>query len=292
MDTSRLSRVHDCCPSDPRARWYIHNSIWYASIAESAAPVIMEPGGYTCTILNNFFISWFRTFTVAPQPPAQRPSRALIQIHEWLSPVEPRGVGREWHSLGMCHKEGIVFFDELGGGSHTAHWSTQARRHLKDFQKIGARLRLGTYEEFCANIIFSQIPVALQSVFIHLLERFIRAHPADTEILVAENAAGEILACFAVANCAELKQSYYITGFFNTSHEKSRAMVGLVDWWFTRSRAAGMSTLSFGDMCSPRALPIEHGRGYTIFKTHFGARRVWFPKNLWKIQWRKFFQKN
>ncbi len=276
MDTSRLKRVQDCCPFG-RARWFLHATHWYASVTDSSGPIIEGDFGYTTTILENWLISWHRTFTVSPTEPPAAPSRAKIRIQEWLTPVEP-GPLPGWHIFGTPHQEGLVFLDE------PVVWSSQARRHLKDFKKTSRiTLRLGSVDDYIYNVASSQIPKNLQTIFTHLLQKFIAAHPNDVEILVAEGSNKEIFAVFAVANCHEIKQSYYITGFFNTKYEKSRAMVGLVDWWFTRSRAANINVINFGDMCGPVSFLRGGARGYSIFKTHFGARRVWFPKNRWKI---------
>lgn len=290
MDLTRLRRVRDICPlSGARFRW-LYATRWMAAVAASAAPIEFFDNGYTVTVVKNRLLEWRRTFSVGGDaPPSAPPSRALISLHEWCPSVwPPAGARRGWRRLGIQHREAIVFLDEIDHANFTASWSSQARRHLAAFKKArGVTLRLGTFDEVKKNIVHSQIPMRLHEVFLDCVEKHLTTHPETIEIMVAEAADGILLGCFVAGYIHEIKQSYYLTGFFRRGHEHTQVMTGLIDWWFERAFERGCETLNFGHITGPRPLPgMETGVGYSIFKTHFGARRVWWPGSFWKVIFR------
>lgn len=286
-DIRRLARVRDVCPLLPgRFRW-LYATRWMAMVTASVAPIKFFDGGYTVTIIKNRILEWRRTFTMdGSAPPTDVPSRALFAIREWCPSVWPSAAQqRGWHRLGIQHREAIVFLNEIDRTNPSACWSTQARRHLASFKKLsGVELRLGTFEDVKKNIVYSQIPRRLHDVFLDCTAQHIAAHPDTIEILAAQSADGTVLGCFVAGYVDEVKQSYYITGFFRRGDERTHAMTGLVDWWFQRAIARECETLNFGHITGPRPRRgIEPGAGYSVFKTHFGVRRVWWPGSFWRI---------
>lgn len=258
----RLKSVRDICPLSPERHHWLYATDWMAR-----SPIVVQ----------NKFFTWRRTFTKDGGAPKLAPTQSFITLDEWAPTVWPHKHAG-WRRFGIQHREAIVFLDE------PHEWSSHARRHLKIFKRENIQLRLGTLEEFEKNIIHSQVPPRLQEVFVDEVQRHIKAHPETVDILLAENSDG-VLACFVAGNIEEAQQSYYIAGFFKRGTEKLHAKVGLIDWWFARTKKRGFATLNFGHIVGPHALPgLESGFGYSNFKTHFGVRRVWWPGSFWRIK--------
>lgn len=264
MNTQRLKLVQDICPLVPERHRWLYASAWMKRVRSSDF------------VIQNKFISWRRTFTKDGAQPLMPPTNSFITIDEWAPSVWPRE-HRGWIHFGIQHCEAIVFLDEPRA------WSSQARRHLAACRKNNVTFRLGTFSEFADNISNSQVPNHLQKVFINEVKCHINSHPETVEFLVAQQG-GEIVSCFVTGNIDEIKQSYYLAGFFKRGTEKLHAKVGLIDWWFTRSLEKKYTTLNFGHIVGARPIAgIDTGIGYSNFKTHFGVKRIWWPGSFWKF---------
>lgn len=284
MDTKRLRSVCDICPTSYGPNRAIYTTHWRAAALPQKYEVRLFDGGYTSTVIKNWLLTWHRTFTHDAREPEPEKNSSLIHIHEWVPAKMPRQHAG-WLHASIPHYDGIVFFSDA---PHIATWSVNARRHLATFKKNpDVILELGTRDDFAHYISHSQVPSFFHSVFIDLVDRHLAAHADTIDVLVARVSGGAVAACFVAGTCAEIGQSYYITGFFDPRFARMHAMIGLVDWWMTRSRERDMTAVNFGDMCGPRPLPIDSAIGYSNFKTHFGVHRVWFPRGFWKIEWRK-----
>lgn len=270
MDNRRLQSVRDICPLSSAAHSWLYATRWMAAIRSGDI------------VVSNRLFTWRRTFTRDAHAPELAPTKSFITLDEWAPTIWPRAHAG-WRRFGIQHREAIVFLQEVDPKNPARSWSSHARRHLNIFKKIsGTTLRLGTVEEYEKNIINSQVPPRLQTVFINEVRQHIQVHPETIEILIAENFDG-ILACFVVGNIEEAKQSYYIAGFFKHGTEKLHAKVGLIEWWFARSIDREYLTLNFGHIVGPHSR-FESGAGYSNFKTHFGVRRVWWPGSFWKLR--------
>ncbi|OGH67839.1 MAG: hypothetical protein A3C15_02155 [Candidatus Magasanikbacteria bacterium RIFCSPHIGHO2_02_FULL_50_9b] len=287
MDVTRLTRVRDVCPFAPTAHHWIFATRWMARVTAGVAPIEYFETGYTVTVLKNRLICWRRTFTTGSGAPSVATSDSLFTIHEWCPSVWPQPRDRRgWRRFGMQHCEAIVFLSEIDRENFARSWSAQARRHLVVFKKNSTiALRLGTLADLENNIGESQVPARLHPVFLNCVRQHLVVQPETIEILVAVRAAtNEVLGCFVAGNCAEARQSYYLTGFFRRGTEKMQVMTGLVAWWFERTIARNFLTLNFGHSTNGSLLSrTESGVGYSIFKTHFGVRRVWWPGSFWRI---------
>jgi hypothetical protein len=267
MDTRRLKLVRDMCPLSPERHRWLYASAWMKKI---------RPSDF---VVQNKFISWRRTFTKDGVTPNLQPTNSYLTIDEWAPSVWPRAHAG-WRHFGIQHREAIVFLDEPRA------WSSQARRHLGVCKKNNITFRLGTFSEFENNMSDSQVPPRLQKVFIEEVRRHTNTHPETIDFLIAEHG-GEIVSCFVAASLDEIKQSYYLAGYFKRGTEKMHAKVGLIDWWFAQSLEKKYATLNFGHIVGPYSIPgTETGTGYSNFKTHFGATRVWWPGSFWKLTWR------
>lgn len=262
MDIRRLKSVRDICPLSTTAHHWLYATEWMSAVRSGDI------------VFSNRLLTWRRTFTQDGRAPELVPTNSFITIDEWAPSIWPREHAG-WRRFGIQHREAIVFLNE------PHEWSSHARRHLKIFKRGAMTLRLGTVEEFEKNIVLSQVPPRLQSVFINEVRRHVAAHPKTVEILIAENSDG-VIACFVAGNIAEAEQSYYIAGFFKRGTEKLHAKIGLIEWWFARSVERGYTTLNFGHIVGPRSR-FESGIGYSNFKTHFGIHRVWWPGSFWKL---------
>lgn len=167
-------------------------------------------------------------------------------------------------------------------------WSEQARRHLRAFQRSGLHLELGTRNDVEIINRHSQVPRGLQVVFGNVVKRHLATQPETLDFLIAKTSDGTPCAAFVAGNCNEIKQSTYLIGCFDPAHAKHFPMIGLVDWWFQRSLERGLASVNFGDIVPSRPLPafLEHGIGYSLFKTHFNIHRVHLPGSFWKITFR------
>lgn len=283
MDLKRLRMVKDICPLLHPHHASITSSRWVAPVAAQNRPVAEYKNGHTVALFSNRFVTWHRSFTrdCAEPPPFDPP--AYIYIHEWVpdafQPVHPG-----WRLFGFSQKQGVAFLQP--GGDFVRDWSDHARRHLKVFKKSGATLRLGTLEEFVEHSAGCHLPEDILENTIEQATSVRAAHPEDIEILTAIDAAGVPLGFFIAAYCDEVKQSYYIGGYYTDAGERAQAMTGLVHWWFSRSLERNMVSVNFGDMCGPRAVSFDPSAGYSNFKTHFGIHRVWRPRTLWKARLR------
>lgn len=245
--------------------------------------------GFTTRVFKNPLISWHRTFTTDNNPPhnpqhnpLNNPPPSLIRIDEWV-PGFQSGVSKHgFRAFGLPRLHGIA---ELPAESDvTANWRAQAKRHLKTFQKqADVTLRLGSLADIKSAYLRSSVPRSLQGAFWQLAERHLKEHPETVEVMIAESVQHGIVAGFVAGECREASSSFYILGFYLPAAKDSQAMTGLVHHWFERTRAKGLTRCNFGDMCGPNPLPFQSDMGYSLFKTRFGIRRVWYPGSHWKI---------
>lgn len=276
--------VKDICPLPGTLHASMTSSRWVVPVAARNRPTIAYSNGHTVALFCNRLLTWHRSFTrdLSEPPPFVPPS--YIYVHEWVADAFPSH-HPGWTVFGFSSKQGVTFL-EPGVDFHRG-WSDHARRHLKIFKKSGARVRLGTFEEFKKH---SRNCYLAEEVLEHTLEQtesVLAEHPEDLEILVAEREGDETpLGFFIAANCSEVRQSYYIGGFYTAAGARAQAMTGLIDWWFQKSQDRGYLSVNFGDMSGPRTPWFDPAIGYSNFKTHFGINRVWRPRTLWRIRFR------
>jgi hypothetical protein len=207
---------------------------------------------------------------------------SLIHIDEWVPGFGNNIAKHGYSSFGAPRKHAIA--EVPVDGPVEANWSTNARRHLKTFQKqTDVTIRLGTYDEIEQPYRRSSVPANMRASMCHLVDRHLKAHPESVEVLIAESKKHGIVAGFIAGNCAEASSSFYLLGFYLPTARESQAMTGLIHHWFERTRSSGLKLCNFGDICGPNPLPLQSDRGYSIFKTHFGVRRVSYPGRHWKI---------
>lgn len=282
--TDRLRWAHDQCPLPGSPIPSLFHTHWHADGHNAAHTFQTLPDGYTVTVFDTRLLNWQRTFSITPPPTHPR---AIVTISEWLPRYEPTA-NRDWISFGKNYTAAYA-------NLHTDYvndWHSHAKRHLKQFQKSGCTLRLGTREDVQTLYTTSQVPKSLQTALLQSLDKHLRVHPDTISILVAEKDQ-QAIACLVSGDCAEAYLSEYIIGAFHPKYKKDNAMVGLVDWWYRRSLAKHFTTVTFGHIEPPQTswLPMS-GNGYSFFKTHFGIRRLWFPKNRWQISINFFARKN
>lgn len=271
---ARLQFVADQCPLPWCPVPSLHHTRWYAEWQNLPGTYTLEPDGYTVTVFKTRLVSWYRSFT--DSPPVRPPQTSLLTFHEWLPRYQLlRTPG--WHRFGNVYTWAYAKLHP----EYLKDWNQQARRHLKVFQKSGARLRLGTKADVEQVYAVSQVPKHMQKSMLDVLDKQLATHPETIDILVAEKS-GQAIACYVAGHCDEAKLSEYIIGAFHPHFAKDQAMVGLIDWWYQRALARGHESLTFGHMEAPGRLPAS-GDGYSVFKTNFGVQRWWLPINHWRV---------
>lgn len=282
MDTRRLKHIQDVCPLYHKgALPSFEATHWASEVALSSKAVVEHPHGFTATVVSNPLITWYRTFTTNNRP-ERLPRRSFITIEEWVPSFEDHIEDKNWRTMGVPRLHGIAYLE--ASGSVDARWSTQAKRHLKTFQKQSdVTIRFGRLDELHMPYARSKIAKGMKATLWQMTERHIAKHPETIDVLIAESKEHGIVAAFVAGNCDEAKTSVYLLGFYLNEGAKAQTMTGLVHTWIDRSRTKGYKACNFGDMCGPSPLPFQKDRGYSIFKTHFGIHRVWLPKSYWKI---------
>lgn len=276
QNLNRLRIVRDICPLPGFPSH--DSSVWKGRATLTQLPVIEHENGYTVTDFQNRFITWHRTFTNDHKIP-ELTSKSFIHIHEWIPPTYP-GKVPGFFSFSMNHFEAITVLTP----EPTKLWSSQARRHLSSARKNSdLKLRYGTIDEIAAMLPTSQVPKSLHSTFLDFAKRHINAHPEDIEILIA-TLNNQPVAGFIAGYCTDAKESSYLVGCFTGDGGKVHAMAALVAWWFERCAERGIVHANFGDIVGPRPFPFDDMIGYSNFKTHFNAHRVWMPGSRWKIR--------
>ncbi|MEK7183065.1 MAG: hypothetical protein AAB776_00340 [Patescibacteria group bacterium] len=276
----RLRWANDQCPLPGSPIPSLHHTRWYAEAHSDEQKRLWRSDGFTTIVLQSRFLSWYRSFTVAPPKPSSPHtviSPSFITIHEWLPRYEPKPQAG-WFIFGSNYTSAYAQLHE----NYLDDWRSHAQRHLKIFKKSGCTLRLGTKADVATLYTTSQVPKSLQVALLKTLDKHLAVHPDTIDILVAEKN-GRAIACHVAGNCDEAGLSEYIIGAFHPDYKKENPMVGLVDWWYKRSLERGYKTLTFGHMEPPASKLPSTGNGYSFFKTHFGVERIWFPKNRWKF---------
>ena len=288
MDIRRLKYVNDISPIfGPGALPPYDSTNWAAEAQMGVDDVTYHPNGFTTTVFRNPLFTWKRSFSTdnnpLPSSQASQSSQAsLFYIDEWVP-----GFGNDiakfgFSSFGPSRKHALAEINPAGPVEQP--WSSSARRHLKTFQKqTDVTLRLGTYAELEQPYKRSSVPANMRASLWRLTARHLRDHPETIDVLVAESKKAGIIAAFVAGNCVEAASSYYLLGFYLPAARESQAMTGLIHTWFERTRNKGLKICNFGDICGPAPLPWQADRGYSVFKTHFGIRRVYYPGSHWKI---------
>ena len=274
----RLRWVNDQCPLPGSGIPSLPHTLWYAASQRQSAVRVREADGYTATVFQTRLFSWYRSFTYSV-PPAPK-SGSFITLHEWIPAHEPKAQ-KGWLVFGPPYTTAYARLH----ADYRKDWRQHARRHLRDFEKSGCTLRLGTRTDVIELYKTSQVPKSLQIAMLKKLDLHAQSQPETVDILVAEKA-GQPIACLVAGNCDEIKMSEYIIGAFHPDFKKAQGMVGLVDWWYQRSLARGYPLVTFGHMepAAAKRIPASiNGNGYTLFKTHFSVMRMWFPRNRWRL---------
>jgi hypothetical protein len=293
MDTRRLKYVNDVSPVyQPGSLPPYDATRWAAEAQMSLGEPVYHANGFTTTVFRNPLFTWTRSFSTNNNPVTSSfvsaglitpPSRSLIFIDEWVPGFGNTIAKHGYTSFGAPRKHAIAEVP-LDGLVET-NWSTNARRHLKTFQKqTDVTIRLGTYNEIKEPYKKSSVPANMRSSMCHLVDRHLRSHPDTVEVLIAESKTHGIVAAFIAGNCVEASSSFYLLGFYLPAAREAQAMTGLIHAWFERTRKNNLQLCNFGDICGPNPLPLQSDRGYSIFKTHFGIRRVNYPGSHWKIR--------
>jgi hypothetical protein len=297
MDTRRLKYVDDISPLYQTGALPPYDATrWAAEAQMSVDDVVYHPNGFTTTVFRNPLFTWHRSFSTdnnpvqGGSPSSQRRGlgggRTLIHIDEWVPGFGNDITKHGYSSFGAPRKHAIAEIPLEGPVEQ--HWSTNAKRHLKTFQKqTDVTIRLGTYAELEQPYKRSSVPGNMRASMWRLTGRHLRDHPQTVDVLIAESKTHGIVAAFVAGNCVEASSSFYLLGFYLPAARESQAMTGLIHAWFERTRANNLKRCNFGDICGPNPLPMQSDRGYSIFKTHFGVRRVHYPGSHWKISFRK-----
>jgi hypothetical protein len=286
MDRKLLRYVGDVCPLYKEGALPAYEATrWSAEASQDNERITYHKNGFTALICKNPLLTWHRSFTVDDKP-IHEPSDSFIHVKEWVPSFENPLLRKEWRSFGVSRLHGIA--EVPVEGKVDRDWGGHAKRHLKTFQKqTEVRLRLGQFEELREPYKKSHIKRAMKGSLWRLTERHVRDHPETIDVLIAETDRDGIVAGFVAGNCSEGSVSVYLFGFYLPEAKKSYPMTGLVAWWFERTRSKGLRYCNFGDMCGPTPLPLSDSQGYSIFKTHFGVRRIHLPKSHWQITFRK-----
>ncbi|MFA5945401.1 MAG: hypothetical protein WC802_00625 [Patescibacteria group bacterium] len=297
MKRKDLKYVNDVCPLFTPGVLPPYDATHWAGLGQiDPGYATLNERGFTTVVMKNPLISWHRTFTTDNNPlhsdsPAH-PGRgkggglSLIRIEEWVPAFLGGSVTHGFKAFGPPRLHGIA--EILAEGPVTANWRTQAKRHLRTFQKqSNVTLRLGLLDEIKSAYFHSSVPRSMRSTFWTLAERHLKEHPETIDVMIAESREHGIVAGFVAGECREASQSFYILGFYLPQAKQSQAMTGLVNLWFERSREKQLALCNFGDMCGPNPLPFQSDIGYSLFKTRFGIRRVWYPGSHWKIRFGK-----
>ncbi len=282
MDVKRLRTVGDLCPIPGNGFWCPSGTRWQGSVAPTIAPIIWREDGYTATVMQSPLFTWLRTFTSGNTPPQNlHEPRSLITLYEWIPTSRPQQY-TGWKHVGASDLAAVTLLQD----DYQTHWSGQARRHLRIFERSNLTLELGTLDEVDAIYRHSQVPRSMQAVFRNVVKRHLAIQPETVDMLIARAPDGTPCAAFIAGNCEEIKQSTYLVGCFHPAYAKHSPMFGLVDWWFRRSIERGYISVNFGDIVPPRPMPsfLERGIGYSLFKTHFDIHRVWLPGSYWKLK--------
>ncbi len=281
----RLSQVNDVCHilANPHHAW--RSGSWHrAGLPPDTANL---PNGYTDVVVNNRLLLWRRHYTRDGEAPVLEEKEirgSFLSIDEWAPGIWPlASVKQGWQRMGNSSHHGIAYLPT--DGNFLAQWSTQAKRHLKTFQKAGCKLRLGTFADVEGDILHSQVPRAMGMALAKITKYRLDITPESVDILVAENAEGKRIGCFVAGNDDALRESMYVLGYFVPEAAKLHPMVGLVHWWFMRSVERGYQACNFGLMCGPYTSRWDPWWGLSNFKTHFGITRVHLPPGFWKVRW-------
>lgn len=292
MDIRRLKYVHDISPLYQMGALPPYDATrWAAEAQMSVDDVNYHPNGFTTTVFRNPLFTWHRSFSTDNNPvPAPfvsaglqtPPSRSLILIDEWVPGFGNDIAKHGYSSFGAPRKHAIA--EVPPDGPVEANWSTNAKRHLKTFKKqTDVTIRLGTYNEIDQPYRRSSVPSSMRASMWRLTGRHLRDHPKTIDVFIAESKIHGIVAAFVSGRCVEASSGYYLLGFYLPAARESQAMTGLVHHWFEHTRSHGLKLCNFGDICGPNPLPMQTDRGYSIFKTHFGIRRVHYPGSHWKV---------
>jgi hypothetical protein len=284
MDTRRLRHLHDICPLYTSGALPSYEATrWAQEGMRGSETTVSLKNGTTALVFKNPLFTWHRSFTTDnEQPPKPSIKGSLFQIEEWVPSFENALNKKGWFTFGIPRRQAIAPIpaeDEV-----SANWSSHAKRHLKAFHKQGeVKLRLGTLDELKKPYSRSLIHASMRESLFAMTKRHVTAHQDTIEVLIAETEKDGIIAAFVAGHCLEASQSIYLLGFYLPPAAKTYAMTGLVEWWFKRARAKGLTLCNFGDIVGPHPSPFNKERGYSIFKTHFGIRRVHLPRSYWRF---------
>ncbi len=203
-----------------------------------------------------------------------------------------------WKSFGDMDRSkiGYVFLSEKA--PYYTRWSTHFRKYRTHWLTacLGVTYTVDrvSYEVFLEAYTQSKtakrMPRDVRFFALNLLKQKMRSPRSDVEFWCARRIAdGKIVGGIAVEFSSSTHNTHYTAGFYMEDVGQDPVMIGLMDYWHSRSIEKNMRVLSFG-LFWVEGNPLSW-KGFSLFKSRFGPEYVYQPPTLYKIVFASWVKK-
>jgi len=179
--------------------------------------------------------------------------------------------------------EGFAHLDQSKPYYET--WSESTRRYRRHWlhNNLGRthHIEAIAFEEYVGAYLASSVGKKLKNLFLTGVARRLETKNKECiEIVgVRDVHTNAIIAGIIMAHSPSSKASFYVCGFICDTTVP--AMVGLMEYWFSRAQDKGFLFLHFGEFWQPGK--PKDWKGFSLFKSKFGLHYISFPSTLYRL---------
>ncbi|MBI4262635.1 hypothetical protein HY624_03870 [Candidatus Uhrbacteria bacterium] len=207
--------------------------------------------------------------------------RSMARLVRWQR-VARTDVPRTWHRVPGTPGLGRTAYTRLGN-EYTRPWSTNARRHLKQYARSSFHIEEIDADTYAHAHRESSIYRVVREKPIIRIRKRTQEYGKNFVLYGVRDTLGRIIAGLGILYIPEHSVSIHVTAFTCAPKEHPYASVGLIDHWYQESLARGMRYLDFGLMAAP-GYPTSW-EGFSHFKEQFGLSYIVYPPALMQFIW-------
>lgn len=234
---------------------------------------------------------YFESYTSDTEPDLAKsdargdaPSRIIIW-HRITRTDAPHG----WRAFSQRGSRTESYAELVPGEDYAHAWSESARRYRNKWRReyLGVKYSIEAlaYEQF--KVAYMQSPTFKKTGEkpLDILRRNIRGRAPSRIWGVLHLESGELAAGMAVMDSPAEHASYYACGFIRQEWSADPLMTGLMEHWFSESARTDIQLLHLGEFWQ-EGKPADW-KGFSQFKSGFGARLIPYPPALVRFAFRK-----
>lgn len=218
---------------------------------------------------------WYDDFTgdIEPTIQARGPRRTVT----WNRIANDGDVPKGWK---VTDTKKLTGFVDITDRTPYDRWSPHAQRHLAKWNAQSEwKIVDISFADFYSAYKRISMTFLLKQFFLKLFREKHHAHGSRVRCFGARRRGTSLISAgLAVLDIPEAHQTIHLVSFIQPEAKASSVGVGLVDYWFTSSKARGIRFCDFDAFWTPGN--PDSWEGFSRFKSQFGTQYVRYPASL------------